>query len=561
MLGEPAGDWIPLAAAPQLDYIGGFQIGYRLQQTAVNGNFQTAALSITGVPDGQPTQPSNTPPYCVGRNGGEGTITAVGAEIQFEGDGTYAFSVSLGDTIGTGAWGARRPRRVVHRGRPRRAAAGRRAVRVPREAAGRPPVRRHPRSRSARRLRRQTAARGRHRQRLTDRDRASASCPTDVEPPRQKGHLLPRARRLGVRQPRRRRRRQRELRAHVFGTPWSAPLRFEVHSDFRRVRATITGPRKTRPTSTSRPNSRPRPRAGRPRQARALRPLRPVGLRVQRSRGLQGEVRRQGPREVPRQPPRRTAGLLRGEASLVRRHAIRACGHGPEPDPADGHQARDHVRQAERATHAAEARRFGRFPRILGMPMRPALGPSRTSTSSSRPEEPRRSSAALRYGHPRLRAARRSQHAGEGGHELAAGGRLRLLAQPGGDQPRRPAEMVSPTMRRQTSSFTTNENASAATSCRPRSASSPGIRRRSGCGEVGLEPAQIWRRRVSASPRDPQEPGVAVQADDAHSGMVHCEPRRLDADPATVGVEQAHAGLRVDRVSHSALDRAGIPGS
>ena len=33
-----------------------------------------------------------------------------------------------------------------------------------------------------------------------------------------------------------------------FGTPWSPPLRFEVHSDFRRVQTTIVGPRRTRPT-------------------------------------------------------------------------------------------------------------------------------------------------------------------------------------------------------------------------------------------------------------------------------------------------------------------------
>jgi hypothetical protein len=33
-----------------------------------------------------------------------------------------------------------------------------------------------------------------------------------------------------------------------FGTPWSAPLRFEVRSDFRRRRATIIGPRRKRPT-------------------------------------------------------------------------------------------------------------------------------------------------------------------------------------------------------------------------------------------------------------------------------------------------------------------------
>ena len=160
---EPASDWMALGSAPRLDYIGGFQVGYRLQRTGVNGNFQTAALSIAGVPDGQPTQPSNTPPYCVGKNGTEGTITPVGSEIQFEGDGTYSFSVSLGDTTGTGCVGGPATTaasftvdvRVV-------AATGRRPVRVSREAAPRRPVRRHPRGRSARRLRRQHLRAGCH---------------------------------------------------------------------------------------------------------------------------------------------------------------------------------------------------------------------------------------------------------------------------------------------------------------------------------------------------------------------------------------------------------------
>jgi hypothetical protein len=76
---QPASDWIPLSAAPTFNYIGGFQIGYRLQATGVNGNFQTAALTILGVPDGQPTQPTNTPPYCVGKNGTAGEITPVGS--------------------------------------------------------------------------------------------------------------------------------------------------------------------------------------------------------------------------------------------------------------------------------------------------------------------------------------------------------------------------------------------------------------------------------------------------------------------------------------------------
>jgi hypothetical protein len=97
---EQASDWIPLASAPQLNYLGGYQIGYRLQDSGVANNFQRAALTVTGVPDGQATQPHNATPYCVGEAGTAGTIVPVGSELQFEGDGTYTVAVSLGPGSG-----------------------------------------------------------------------------------------------------------------------------------------------------------------------------------------------------------------------------------------------------------------------------------------------------------------------------------------------------------------------------------------------------------------------------------------------------------------------------
>jgi hypothetical protein len=97
---EPLGGWIPLTSAPKLDYLAGYQIGYKLEDSGEANNFQRAALQVTRVPDGRPTQPYNTPPYCVGKAGTVGAITEVGSEVQFEGDGAYTVKVSVGPGSG-----------------------------------------------------------------------------------------------------------------------------------------------------------------------------------------------------------------------------------------------------------------------------------------------------------------------------------------------------------------------------------------------------------------------------------------------------------------------------
>jgi hypothetical protein len=91
---EPVSDWIPLASAPSLDYLGGYEIGYRLQASGQPHEFQRVALTI--VPDGRPTQPFASPPYCVGRAGAPGEIVDAGPELQFEGGGVYTVTVSVG---------------------------------------------------------------------------------------------------------------------------------------------------------------------------------------------------------------------------------------------------------------------------------------------------------------------------------------------------------------------------------------------------------------------------------------------------------------------------------
>jgi hypothetical protein len=97
---EAASDWIPLASAPALNYLGGYEIGYRLQASGQPNEFQRVALTVAAVPDGQPTQPFASSPYCVGRAGAVDTIVAAGPELQFEGDGTYTVTVSVGPGSG-----------------------------------------------------------------------------------------------------------------------------------------------------------------------------------------------------------------------------------------------------------------------------------------------------------------------------------------------------------------------------------------------------------------------------------------------------------------------------
>ena len=57
---EPVGDWMPLASAPSLAYVGGYEIGYRLQASGEPNQLQRVALRIAGVPDGQRRSPATT---------------------------------------------------------------------------------------------------------------------------------------------------------------------------------------------------------------------------------------------------------------------------------------------------------------------------------------------------------------------------------------------------------------------------------------------------------------------------------------------------------------------
>jgi hypothetical protein len=91
---EPASDWIPLTSAPSLNYLGGYDIGYRLESSGL----QQVSLTVDAVPDGRPTQQA---PFCVNRNGAAGEIQSAGPELQFEGSGSYSVTVRICNTGST----------------------------------------------------------------------------------------------------------------------------------------------------------------------------------------------------------------------------------------------------------------------------------------------------------------------------------------------------------------------------------------------------------------------------------------------------------------------------
>jgi hypothetical protein len=251
---QPASDWIPLASAPVFNYIGGYQIGYRLQASGMGsgpGNFQTAALTITGVPDGQVTQPNLVPPYCVGKNGTAGTIVPVNEiEMQYEGNGTYSVSVSVGgDPPGIGCFGA---------GGATSTGSFTVDTHVAPQLVGQPfAFRAKPLPGDPFVGIRADDPPGGFADNLCALDATVAPdgsvtgrkiAPEDFEPPRQTVRAFPEPGAWtcvsrGVVEG------QDDAFERTFlGTPWSAPVRFDVLSDFQRKTSAIVRPRRTRPT-------------------------------------------------------------------------------------------------------------------------------------------------------------------------------------------------------------------------------------------------------------------------------------------------------------------------
>jgi hypothetical protein len=222
---EETGPWLPLLSAPVLGYLGGYEVGYRLQAAG----FQRVSLMVTGVPDGAPTQPGVGEPYCVGRSGAVGDIVPAGAELQFEGVGTYAVKVSVGgggpsDCLSsgesaTGSFGVSVGVAPVLVGAPLSFRAvpvsGFVGVRADAPPGGQAEV-----------------------QCSLGATMLPVSFQVTTFPRPGVWTCLARGVAEG---------RDDGFETTSFATPWSAPLSVEVLSDFRRSRGTISGPRSARP--------------------------------------------------------------------------------------------------------------------------------------------------------------------------------------------------------------------------------------------------------------------------------------------------------------------------
>jgi hypothetical protein len=251
---EPAGDWLPLASAPVLEYTGGYQIGFRMQASGEPANRQSIALAVAGVPDGQPSQPYNATPYCVIRAGAPGEIQEAAPELQFEGDGAYTVTVSIGPGASGGSACAGGPATtgtftVVARSAPQlfgspmsfRATPPRGGgfigVRAPDPPGGQADIR----CALDATVQPDGSVTGRARAPEEDDGHASPSLSEDAFPRPGAWSCVARASAEGV---------DAEFSSTLFGGTWSAPITFDVRSDFRRRSGRIDRTRARRPRFT-----------------------------------------------------------------------------------------------------------------------------------------------------------------------------------------------------------------------------------------------------------------------------------------------------------------------
>jgi hypothetical protein len=248
---EPVGDWLALASAPALEYTGGYEIGYRLQASGEPNQLQRVALRVAGVPDGQPSQPYNAEPYCVTRIGTPGEIVAAGPELQFEGDGPYAVTVSIGPSAGGASGCLSGPSTTAgftvvastapqlfgspmsFRATPPRSG-GFIGVRAPNPPGGQADIR----CALDATVQPDGSVAGRATAPEEDDGHASPSLSEDAFPRPGVWTCVARASAEGV---------DAEFSRTLFGGTWSAPITFDVRSDFRRKSGRIDRTRARRP--------------------------------------------------------------------------------------------------------------------------------------------------------------------------------------------------------------------------------------------------------------------------------------------------------------------------
>jgi len=240
------GPWLALASAPTFEYMGPVDIGMRVQPSPAVRNRQAVVWSATSVPDGQPTQPTNNPPTCVNVIGEVGEIVQVSPLLQYEGNGSYTVAVSVGpdtDSCKTGPTTSGSFTYAAHsdphldgtpltfRATPLPGSAFS-GVETPEPAGGTAEIE----CAIDATVNPDGSLTGRVVVPPAD-DPARSVREGDLSPPGAWA-CVGRGSAEGV---------DDNFDRLVFHTPWSAPLRFTVLSDFRRVRGQLAGPRSKKP--------------------------------------------------------------------------------------------------------------------------------------------------------------------------------------------------------------------------------------------------------------------------------------------------------------------------
>ena len=246
-------DWMGLAATPTLNWLGGYEIGYVVQDTGTSNQLQKVALQILSVPDGHVDQGPGLEPFCSGKVTQVGQIVPVAPALQYEGNGTYTVRVSIGP-----ASGGSTDCMVPGPNTASTTASFNVGVSVVPELVGRPQTFRAKRRSGDQfvgvRAADPPGGEGRVQCARDAKVNADGSVTGKVTAPGpddssksidETGFTRPGAWTCVA----------RGDAPHVdsssstkpYGTPWSAPLRFDVHSDFRRARGLITGAHSRRP--------------------------------------------------------------------------------------------------------------------------------------------------------------------------------------------------------------------------------------------------------------------------------------------------------------------------